>query len=55
VRWSGNLWGSTGCERVLGCETATCLNNEALGYSDGVCPPSTGPTGPVTKAEFTLV
>lgn len=53
VRWSGNLWASTGCQTTKGCETATCLNNN--GYSDGFCPPSTGPTGPVTKAEFTLV
>ncbi|CAN0382645.1 unnamed protein product, partial [Ascophyllum nodosum] len=52
VRWSGNLWGATGCETTVGCETATCLMNE--GYPDGYCPPSTGPTGPVTKAEFTL-
>eukprot|EP00903_Cladosiphon_okamuranus_P015353 g14179.t1 len=53
VRWSGTMWASTGCQRTVGCETATCLRN--VGYQDGFCPPSTGPTGPVTKAEFTLV
>lgn len=53
VRWSGNIWASTGCESKVGCETASCLRNK--GYPDGYCPPSTGPTGPVTKAEFTLV
>lgn len=53
VRWSGTMWASTGCQSTVGCETATCLRN--TGYPDGFCPPSTGPTGPVTKAEFTLV
>eukprot|EP00904_Undaria_pinnatifida_P003700 jgi/Undpi1/13330/HiC_scaffold_8.g02989.m1 len=53
VRWSGNIWASTGCESKVGCETASCLRNR--GYPDGYCPPSTGPTGPVTKAEFTLI
>lgn len=47
------MWASTGCQSKVGCETATCLRN--TGYQDGFCPPSTGPTGPVTKAEFTLV
>ena len=47
------MWASTGCQSKVGCETATCLRNN--GYPDGFCPPSTGPTGPVTKAEFTLV
>ncbi|CAM9783476.1 unnamed protein product, partial [Choristocarpus tenellus] len=53
VRWSGNFWGATGCDRAVGCETAYCLDN--TGYPDGYCPASTGPIGPVTKAEFTLV
>lgn len=47
------MWAATNCQSTVGCETATCLRN--TGYPDGFCPPSTGPTGPVTKAEFTLV
>lgn len=46
------MWAATGCHTKVGCETASCLRNR--GYPDGFCPPSTGPTGPVTKAEFTL-
>ncbi|CAM9474740.1 unnamed protein product [Discosporangium mesarthrocarpum] len=53
VRWSGNIWGATGCDSAVACETAFCMGN--TGFPDGYCPPSTGPLGPVTKAEFTLV
>ena len=49
--WSGHIWASTGCSEIDGvvkCETGVC------GTSTSACTPSVGPTGPVTKAEFTF-
>lgn len=46
VKWSGNIWGATGCDERGVCETAICNN--------GHCPTYEGPVGPVTLAEFTL-
>lgn len=47
VTWSGNVWAHTQCDaNFANCKTAIC--------PDGGCAPSTGPTGPVTLAEFTL-
>ena len=45
--WSGAVFASTGCDSTPGCSTAVCSHN-------GTCPPSTGPLGPRTLAEFTL-
>lgn len=50
TRWSGTIWGSTGCDDVPGCATGVCYTP----YSDFVCPAYVGPGGPTTKAEFTL-
>jgi hypothetical protein len=47
ARFSGNVYGSTKCDSTGKCLTGTCGN--------GVCLPYVGATGPVTRAEFTLV
>ncbi len=51
--WSGNLWGATGCMPGKPCETGLCFfgpNDSRNGY----CTSYQGPTGPLTKAEFTF-
>lgn len=50
TRWSGTIWGSTGCDLVDGCATGVCYSPS----TDYVCPAYVGPGGPTTKAEFTL-
>ena len=50
VRWSGTLWASTGCDKIDGCATGICYSPD----TDHVCPAYVGPSGPTTKAEFTL-
>lgn len=50
VRWSGTIWGSTGCDKIDGCATGVCYSPS----TDHVCPSYVGPGGPTTKAEFTL-
>ncbi|CAM9887997.1 unnamed protein product, partial [Choristocarpus tenellus] len=50
VRWSGTIWASTGCDEALGCLTGVCHNSK----DNYICPPYVGPSGPTTKAEFTL-
>lgn len=48
VKWSGNVYGSTGCDaRGAKCQTAACVG--------GTCPPGTSVVGPATLAEFTLL
>jgi len=48
IKWSGNVYGSTGCNSSgQSCQTGACVG--------GACPPGTGPVGPTTLAEFTLV
>lgn len=50
VRWSGTIWGSTGCDKIDGCLTGVCYSPT----TDYICPAYVGPGGPTTKAEFTL-
>ncbi|CBJ33634.1 thaumatin-domain containing protein [Ectocarpus siliculosus] len=50
VRWSGTIWGSTGCDKIAGCATGVCYSPS----TDYICPAYVGPGGPTTKAEFTL-
>ncbi|CAN0586399.1 unnamed protein product, partial [Ectocarpus sp. 12 AP-2014] len=50
VRWSGTIWGSTGCDKIDGCATGVCYSPS----TDYICPAYVGPGGPTTKAEFTL-
>mmetsp|Transcript_35354 Transcript_35354/g.77325 ORF Transcript_35354/g.77325 Transcript_35354/m.77325 type:complete len:456 (+) Transcript_35354:67-1434(+) len=58
--WSGTLWGATGCDgsgpdsNGASCDTAVCFESGKPSSEQGRCSPSTGPQGPVTKAEFTL-
>jgi Thaumatin family len=48
TKWSGNIYGSTGCDSAgKNCQTGVCVG--------GSCPPGTGPVGPTTLAEFTLI
>lgn len=54
VKWSGNIWGATGCDVGKGaCETAICFDGNIT--NNGHCPTYQGPSGPVTWAEFTLL
>lgn len=54
VRWSGNIWASTGCDEanggIAGCATGVCFGTD----NNVHCPAYVGPGGPTTKAEFTL-
>lgn len=50
TRWSGTIWGSTGCDETAGCQTGVCYYPD----TSHVCPAYVGPGGPTTKAEFTL-
>ena len=59
VKWSGNMWGATGCDvpspdgnNAGVCQTGICYNGDNA--KNGHCPPYMGPVGPVTLAEFTL-
>jgi len=46
VKWSGNVYGKTGCNaQGANCETADC----------GQCGPGQGPFGPTTLVEFTFL
>ncbi len=48
VKWSGNIYGSTGCNSGgQSCQTGACVG--------GSCPAGTGPVGPTTLAELTLL
>ena len=48
VKWNGNIYGSTGCNSSgQNCQTGVCVG--------GSCAPGTGPVGPTTLAELTLL
>ncbi len=47
VRWSGEIYGRTGCATIANCETGRCPGGE--------CGSGVSPIGPTTKAVLTLV
>jgi hypothetical protein len=48
TKWSGHVYGSTGCNASgQSCQTGACVG--------GACSTGTGPVGPTTLAEFTLI
>ena len=54
LKWSGGIWGATGCsEGQRTCETAICYDGNTS--RNGYCQTFSGPVGPVTIAEFTLI
>ena len=56
IKWSGNLYASSGCAGDgTGCKTAQCVTSVNGKTVVGPCPDGTGPQGPTTLAEFTLV
>jgi hypothetical protein len=56
VKWSGNVYAATQCDGSgTGCLTAECATSVAGQTVVGACPDGTGPQGPTTLAEFTLV
>lgn len=55
VKWSGNVYGSTGCdEQGNHCQTGMCPLSEAGKLKVVPCQSGVGPVGPITLAEFTL-
>lgn len=55
-KWSGNVYASTQCASDgTGCLTAQCATSVAGQTVVQSCPDGTGPQGPTTLAEFTLV
>ncbi|CAM9245597.1 unnamed protein product [Pylaiella littoralis] len=50
TRWSGTIWAGTGCDKIDGCATGFCYNEN----TDHVCPAYIGPGGSTSKGEFTL-
>ena len=56
IKWSGNVYASTHCAaNGTGCQTAQCITSVNGKTVVGACPNGTGPGGPTTLAEFTLI
>jgi hypothetical protein len=56
IKWSGNIYASTHCaSNGTGCQTAQCVTSANGKTVVSACPDGTGPEGPTTLAEFTLV
>jgi hypothetical protein len=56
VKWSGNVYASSQCAgNGTGCKTAQCVTSVNGQTVVSACPNGTGPQGPTTLAEFTLL